>query len=441
MSRIPFLAFLLSVTASAAAQQTELQPITIATGVPLHVRVTRTAKLRMGTTVEGVLTEPVYVRDRLVLPLGSVVRGSVADYVPVAGLVHAQALLNGDVTPMHDPMVNFSVVHLSGSNADVSMETRALIRTTQLVRFNGVVKKPTLFQRAKTAVKKSVTDEKQTLFGPNKKDRALRFLYGQLPYHPQRIWAGTQFVADMQAPAVVELPAEPAMTVMTNPLLDGVTVSARLADTIDSKAAKKGDSVAAIVTAPVLDKDGQLLLPEGARLEGVVSQAKASRSFGRNGALRFAIRGVSSEDSEPQQRVYGTLTAAEGKAGENLTVDAEGNVAANPDKDRFVAPLLLALTANMGREHHHHDDGDGNVGGSTVASNGFGLVARVIALTASNADVALGFGMYALAKSIYFRFLMRGHEVTFAKDTEIEVKLSMRENQPVSKALVGGKKK
>jgi len=90
--------------------------------------------------------------------------------------------------------------------------------------------------------------------------------------------------------------------------------------------------------------------------------------------------------------------------------------------------LLLAVTAVAARgDHDHHHDDDGNTGGATVGSNGFGLVARVIALTASNANVATGFGAYAFAKSIYFRFLTRGHEVTFPKDTQVEVQLSARD--------------
>ena len=100
---------------------------------------------------------------------------------------------------------------------------------------------------------------------------------------------------------------------------------------------------------------------------------------------------------------------------------------AKPDGNRFVAPLLLAVTAVAARGDHDHRDGGGGIGHTTVGSNGFGLVARVIALTASNANVATGFGAYAFAKSIYFRFLVRGHEVTFLKDTQVEVQLSTRD--------------
>ena len=62
----------------------------------------------------------------------------------------------------------------------------------------------------------------------------------------------------------------------------------------------------------------------------------------------------------------------------------------------------------------------------TVAFNGFGLVARVVAVTVSSRNVALGFGAYAFAKSVYFRFLIRGHEVTFARDTQLEITFSTR---------------
>jgi hypothetical protein len=193
-----------------------------------------------------------------------------------------------------------------------------------------------------------------------------------------------------------------------------------------------------VLTKPVFDADHKLILPEGAELDGLVSAAKPARSFGRNGQLRFAIRGVKTLASATgsglvqanDRKIYGTLTGAEGSAGENLTIDAEGNVKANPDKGRFVAPLLLAVTAlsGAGDRDHHHDAGGagGGVGGPTVASNGFGLIARVIALADADRNVALGFGAFAFAKSIYFRFLMRGHEVTFARDTQLEVTLSTR---------------
>jgi len=427
MPRAVYLVVVFSIATSALAQQPAQAPLTLATGVPLHIRVTHTAKLRTGTPVEGVLTEAIYSHDRLVLPQGTVVHGTVTDYTPIDHQVRLQALLNGDVTPLHDPVVDFSTLHLAETNTDVTLNSRAIIRNTQIVRFSPKAKKPSLYQQGKAAVKQHVAETRETIFGPNKKDRALRLLYSQLPYHPQRIWVGTQFIADLESPASISLPVEPPILLAENPSLNGIKVGARLDSTIDSLGARKGDQVTAIVTRPVFDSDHRLLLAEGAELEGSVMQTKAARSFGRNGQLRFAFKGVKADREQPERKVFGTLTGAEGAAGQNLTVDAEGNVQANPDGNRFVAPLLLAVTAVAARGDHDHRDGDGGVGHTTVGSNGFGLVARVIALTASNANVATGFGAYAFAKSIYFRFLTRGHEVTFLKDTQVEVQLSTRD--------------
>ena len=413
-----------SIAGPAFAQQPARAPLTLATGVPLHIRVTRTAKLRTGTSVEGVLTEPIYSLDRLVLPQGTVVHGTVTDYTPIAHQVRLQALLNGDVTPLHDPVVDFSTLHLAETDTDVALNSRALIRNTQIVRFAPKAKKPSLFQQGKAMVKQRIAETRETVLGPNKKDRALRLLYSQLPYHPQRIWVGTQFIADLESPTSISLPVLPPVPPAEDPSLNGIKVTARLASTIDSLGAKKGDEVTAIVTQPVFDDAYNLVLPEGAELEGTVMQTKPARSFGRNGQLRFSFRGVKTVE-QPERKVFGTLTGTEGPTGQNLTVDSEGNVQANPDKDRFVAPLLLALTAAAGHgEHHHHDDDD--VGAPTVASNGFGLVARVIAIASSNTNVATGFGAYAFAKSIYFRFLTRGHQVSFPQDTVVEVQLASR---------------
>ena len=404
--------------------------VIVSAGVPLHIQVTRTAHLHRGVEVSGVLTEPIYVRDRLVLPVGSTLRGAVTGYAPVDRMVREQALLNGDVTPLHDPVVDFTSLHIVGTDEDVALDTRALIRATKLVRFSSA-KKPSLVLQAIHGVKTRVHDVYASIFGPGKKDRALQLLYGQLPYHPQRIWAGTQFLADLNAPATVRMPYEAPVVESEVASLNGITVSARLRDSLDSKTSKKGDAVVALVTAPVFDAEHKLILPEGTEIDGLVTESNPARKFGRNGQLRFAIRGVKDDGraaARAQEEVYGTLTGAEGSAGQNLSVDAEGNVKANPDKNRFVAPLLLAATALAGQDEDRDGGGaaGGGIGRTTVASNGFGLVARVIALTASNRNVALGFGAYAFAKSIYFRFLVRGHEVTFPKDTQVEVTLSTR---------------
>ncbi len=143
--------------AGAGAAVAATEGVVVPTGVPLHIQVTKTAHLHKGAAVSGVLTTPIYVRDRLVLPVGSPVSGTVTEYAPVDHIVREQALLNGDVTPLHDPVVDFTSVHLVGMNEDVPLDTRAQIRETKLVRFVSV-KKESLIHKAIAAAKARVHD-------------------------------------------------------------------------------------------------------------------------------------------------------------------------------------------------------------------------------------------------------------------------------------------
>jgi hypothetical protein len=402
----------------------ETQTVTVPSGVPLHIRVTHTAHLRIGAAVEGVLTEPVYFYDRLVLPRDATIRGSVSRLVPVERKIRIRALLNGDVTPLHDPVVDFDSIRIG--DEDIPLNSEALMRSAQMVSFTHGTQRPSLVQQAKTMLKERIRSTREAFLAPGKKDRALKLLYSQLPYHPQRIWAGSQFIADLNAPAEVALPPEtpPVIAPASESSLDSIVVTARLVSPLSSDLAKKGDAVTASVTKPIFNPQHQLVLAEGTQLEGTVLQAQPSRSFSRNGQLRFVFRSVQPTHQEKEE-VHGTLTAAEGSSAQNLTVDQEGGVKSNPDKNRFIAPVLLGVLAVAG--HSRDRDGDNNgLGRDTVASNGFGIIARILALTVNDRNVATGFAIYATAKSVYFRFLARGHPITFPKDTLIQVQLGTR---------------
>jgi hypothetical protein len=78
--------------------------------------------------------------------------------------------------------------------------------------------------------------------------------------------------------------------------------------------------------------------------------------------------------------------------------------------------LLLTLLAGRAL------DSDGNLtAGTGVASNGFGLVGRIVGIAAGNRNLAAGIGYYAAALSIYENFLRSGRDVVFPKDTRIEI--------------------
>jgi hypothetical protein len=407
----------LSLFATVSSARSLPAPDALPTGVPLRIRITRTAHLHIGAPVTGVLTEPVYLHDHLVLPQNTIVRGTVTAYAPVDRKLRAQALLNGDVTPLHDPVVGFNRLQLPGSSQQIAFSSRGLMRDTQLVRFVARKKRPTYVQQGEDMVRAQIKSVHDTFLTPGRTDRALRLFYSQLPYHPQRIWAGTGFIAELNAPLDVPSSQPAPIPLTSSATLDSIIVSARLDTSLNSATSKPGDPVTATVTRPIFDRSHNLLIPEGATLDGTVTRAKPARRLGRNGELRFGFRGLA--DEAGTTHVDGNVTGAAGATGENLTVDDEGNVKANPDKGKILAPLVLLWAASRGA------DDDSGTGASVVGSNGFGLVARLIAFS-NNKSVATGFGMYALAKSVYFRYLDRGHQVTFPRDTEVEVQLVSR---------------
>ena len=113
--------------------------------------------------------------------------------------------------------------------------------------------------------------------------------------------------------------------------------------------------------------------------------------------------------------VEGALAGAATEKTQNLSLDAEGTISPR-SQSSAIAPLLLTLLAGRAL------DEDGNLTTQTgVASNGFGLVGRIVGVAAGNRNFAAGLGYYAAALSFYDNFLHSGRDVVFARDTRIEI--------------------
>jgi hypothetical protein len=160
------------------------------------------------------------------------------------------------------------------------------------------------------------------------------------------------------------------------------------------------------------------MLPAGTSLHGQVMQARAARSFARSGRLRFSFRSVGMPAAS--QHIESSLSSIQAQDGQNIALDAEGGARAQPDKGRFLAPLVLGVMAAAS-----HDD-DGGIARQGITSNGFGLLARVVTMAAASRDTSTGFAAFAFAKSVYRRYIARGHEVSFPRNTELAIDLSRR---------------
>jgi hypothetical protein len=173
----------------------------------------------------------------------------------------------------------------------------------------------------------------------------------------------------------------------------------------------------------------ELLLPQGALLDGTIIRAKAARMFGRPGVLRFTLKQVSvspDENCASLQRVRqlalnGQLTGIEAAPGDEVRLNSEGEAQAGPSPNRLLAPLTLAVLL----ARTYSDDGN-TAGTGAVAGGGFGLAGRLASLATRNASVTSGFAYYALAKSVVRRFILPGHEVEFPRNTRFEIEVSPR---------------
>jgi hypothetical protein len=124
----------------------------------------------------------------------------------------------------------------------------------------------------------------------------------------------------------------------------------------------------------------------------------------------------------------GQLSAADASKAGNITIDEEGGAHATESRAKYLVPLaivLLAQTTAEGDEDGIRGNGGGSVNNG-VAGGGFGLMGRLLALSAGSRFVAYGIGYYGAAHSIYSRFIARGHDVVFPRDTQIEITVGSR---------------
>jgi hypothetical protein len=387
-------------------------------GTALQVEIQRHYPMKAGEAVEGRLVYPLYANGKLVVPANTAVVGVVTSLQPDSKMrLHAR--LRGDFTPFHNAEVRFDQLMLpSGAVAIQSGNAATGAPSIRLVA-PGVSPPQSLVGRLWAHGMSNVHDRIAFFTAPGLGDRALQILYHQLPYHPERIEANTAWTFELSSPVALPIrvmtsdPPPPTFTPGTPEVWsDRAVLTAR----VTSANAKPGDPVEALVTEPVFDRSGDLVVPQGSTLVGKVTTAKSARSLGRNGKLRFTFQQIRFPEGTGEDRsVEGALSGANTQGAHELSMDAEGTVTPK-NKASVIAPLLLTMLAGRAL------DQDGNFSAqATVASNGFGLIGRVVGIAAGSRELAAGIGYYAAALSTYENFLSPGHDVDFPKDTRIEI--------------------
>jgi hypothetical protein len=98
-----------------------------------------------------------------------------------------------------------------------------------------------------------------------------------------------------------------------------------LDETISSKTSKSGDKFTATVESPV-EIDGRVAIPKGARVEGVVSEAKAAGRFKGGAVLSLTLTSVTVNGRDHEIQTSSAMTSSKGK-GKRTAVMVGGGAA------------------------------------------------------------------------------------------------------------------
>jgi hypothetical protein len=436
-----FAATVATATGSAFAQDLAQQPAELVpAGVPLRVELDKSYQMRVGTRIEGHLTEAVYLIDHVVVPADSKVYGTITGKHSVGRQARTAAMFNGDLTPLKNADVTFSDLETpDGRHFDI--QTDATERTSKIVRMASPEEAPrrSLGQRIAAAFRWTKRETGAAFSSPHKLDTAKQALYAQIPVHPQELWAGTQYDVELKQPLELvgqSVPVPAPVADLSELKLTG-NIEARLVDPVDSNTASTGMPVEAVLTQPLFESDpaaplqtadatapvssqthGKLLLPEGTHLIGSVVEAKPAGMFGHNGSLRLTFRKVELPAGD-ERVVHGRVIAAETVKSDRLQIDEEGQVKANGG-NRFLAPITLGSLAAVS------DSTGAGLLREAMTSNGLDLLARVVGTASSNGGLISGFAYYEVGKVVFDTWIARGHEVVFAKNTRLEIELAQR---------------
>ncbi|HXZ78660.1 MAG TPA: hypothetical protein VEG30_01945 [Terriglobales bacterium] len=399
--------------ADAASAKETLEP-----GTVLHVQLDADSRMKPGAPVRGHTLEPVYVANHLTIPQGAIVTGQVVEIVPASSKRRTAAKLQGDFTPLHEARVRFDQVRTSDGN-EFSIETAPTqqgVQTVHIESLGSASRRPSWMKRLVADLNGRKTAAINTVKAPGKADRLKKFAYHQLPYHPETVDAGLEYNAELtQTVAMPVVSSTPVADKKKPGLEEPARLHALLLTDLNSKDAQRGVPVTARVTEPLFDKQNQLVVPQGTLLVGSVTQSLPADKWGKNGVLRFAFREMQFPAGF-QQSIHGTTTSAQTGSEANVQMDAEGGLQAK--NNGLAGPLVMALISAATL----HDD-EATVFSTGAASNGFGLVTRIIGIASGSRYVGAGIGLFATGRTLYMRFIARGSNVEFPHNTRIEIQV------------------
>jgi hypothetical protein len=417
--------------------------LSVPKGTPLQIALEEETRVKnVGQPVRAIVVGPVFAFDRLVVPVGSRVTGQVIKIEAISGGKRTIAALDADFTPERKVEVSFNELALPDGR-HFQLNTSVSPGSGQVIRFVAAAEskarkgvKDAASERtrqAKEQARQEWDKAKKQLKTPGRMHRLKRYVEAQLPLHPQYIPAGTVYFAELNVPLDfgTEMMTPAMASSIGGPLPPGSVVHARLVTPLTSATSQKGEPVEAVISEPLLDGGHEVILPQGSRLSGTVSQVLPARRMKKNGQLRIRFQELTQPDGI-QGKVEATLEGVQSGKDANVKLDPEGGAEATTPKIRYLATALsLTLAVASVRSDSDVDHGVAHAGGDTgprVAggANGFKLVGIALGLAVQSRALGYAMGAYGAGMSVYSNFLARGHEVVFPKNTLMEIGIGRR---------------
>jgi hypothetical protein len=418
------------------SQQTSSEPRTIVmsvpNGTPLQIALEKEVRVRkVGEPITGRVMQPVYVFDRLVVPVGTAAIGRISEIAPVPGRMRALSALNANFSPPHKLSVTFDELILpDGRHMDLHV---AIIPGS-----GQVIRLVSADEHKKNAVKDAAAQKMdqaraqwnnalKQVESPGKVHLVTRYAIAQLPVHPQYIDAGTLYFAELSQPldfGSESISSETLSAIGTPP--PGSLVHATLLTPLNSATTLKGSDVEAELSQPLIDQ-GHLILPAGTQLRGTVLQVRPARMLHRNGQLRITFREVVLPNGATQT-VDTRLQGIQSGSSDNAQLDSEGGTRSTDSKTRYLstgASVGLALIGSGGR------DDVGDAGPAAGGATGFKLIGLIVGLTFRSHTYGILMSAYGGSRSIYNNFLGKGRNIVFPKDTVMEIGFGNRTTLPM----------
>jgi hypothetical protein len=387
--------------------------LSIPTGTPLQMALDQEVHVKkVGQPIHGRIVEPVFAFDHIVIPIGSEVTGQVTKIGEISGGKRTAAALDADFTPERKVEVNFDDLVLADGR-HFRLQSSVTPGSGQAIHFvaaaEGKEQKKGVKDAASEKTKQAKEQARQQwdnamkqLKTPGRMHRLIRYIEAQLPVHAQYIPAGTVYFAELTVPLDfgTELMTPQMAASIGGPLPPGSVVHARLITPLTSATTQKGEAVEAVISQPLLDGEGHLILPQGSRLEGTVRQVQPARRMKKNGQLRIAFQKLIPPDGI-EEKVEATLEGVQSGKDANLKLDSEGGAEATTPKTRYLAAAvsLSLAAASAGGGDTDVDNGVAHIKANTGAQvaggvNSFKVVGMVLGLAVHSRALGYTMGAY-----------------------------------------------